>query len=153
MQISLFSSIFLFFLFGVIPGFYLLQLLLSIVGYLFLVLLLLVLASPQSENLKTIHFWHIHILHCFGRQIRIDLTYHCNYHQQNVGKRTPEVCPINVVAFLLRHVHFLAFWAINFDSGGSNLLTHPYRQSGLPIAQNSRANSECCFIELLLHYC
>ena len=54
-------------------------------------------------------------------------TFCLTYHQQNVGKRTPKVRSINVVAFLLGHINLLASRAVDFDSRSSNFFAHTYR--------------------------
>lgn len=56
------------------------------------------------------------------------------------------------MAFLLWHIHLLAFRAVYFDSGGAYLLTHSDGESGLAIAQHSWANSKRSLDEFFSHY-
>jgi len=73
------------------------------------------------------------------------------YHHENVCKRTAKVGSVNIMTFLLWHVYFLTSRTECFYSWSSDLLTHSYRESMLPLTQNSWANAKSSFYIFFSH--
>ena len=122
----------------------LLQFLLRVVCYFLLLLLLLVLRALSAVDLEAVHFGHVLRLWRLGHHVGID-------HQQDMREGAAEVGPVDVVALLLRHVHFLAPWAEDFDAGGADFLAHADGQRVLPFAQHSGTHAECALLVLVSH--
>jgi hypothetical protein len=112
---------------GVRTRFDLLKLLLRIVRDLLLLLLQLVLRTLSAIDLEAVHLWHVCSGRRLGKQIRVD-------HEEDICEGAPEVCTVDVVAFLLGHVDLLATRAEDFDSGGTDLFAHTDGQRMLTLA-------------------
>ena len=78
-------------------------------------------------------------------------TFSITYNQQHIGERTPEVRPINIRTFFLRHIHFLTSGAVNLNSRSSYLLTHSNRQNRLSLTQHARTHSEHSLLIFVSH--
>ena len=137
-------SVFLLFPARIVARLDLLQFLLRVVCNLLLLLLLLVLRPLSAVDLEAVHFGHVLGLWRLGHHVGID-------HEQDVREGASEVGPVDVVALLLRHVHFLAPWAEYFDAGGADFFAHADGQRVLPFAEHSGAHAERALLVFVSH--
>lgn len=117
------------------------------------VFLVVVFWAFFSIYLESIHFWNESWLKGFWHELWICLLLVNSYHEQDMGKGTPEVGSVNIVALLFWHVNLLTSWTVDFDSWSPNLFTHSDRKYMLPFTQDSGANAKHTLLELFFHQC